>query len=247
MTPRVRPRGRSRAARGFTLVEILLAVTLLSLLMALAYGSIRTATRSAHSGEAMIERTSTVRGVQEFLRRQISHAMPLLIERMEDAGDNRILHASADELVFAAPMPGYLARGGPHVQFLRLVRGDDGLQLEFDHTLLNGYDPTAGRSQEARPPVVLLSGIADGGFEYRALDEDGVLTDWFSEWDDPMRLPLMVRLHLEWPEQARMRWPTLDIPIVQASAVPGIGLQSPMMDAPARGRGGARRPPRIER
>jgi len=39
MTPRVRPRGRSRAARGFTLVEILLAVTLLSLLMALAYGS----------------------------------------------------------------------------------------------------------------------------------------------------------------------------------------------------------------
>ena len=37
---------RSRAARGFTLVELLLAMTLMSMLLALAYGGLRASTRA---------------------------------------------------------------------------------------------------------------------------------------------------------------------------------------------------------
>lgn len=211
-----------RRNAGFTLLEILVAVTLLALLIMLAMGSLRTAVRATRSGEALVERTDRTRVAQEFLRRQISHAMPLAFERMEDAGENRVFVADRDSLRFVAPMPGYLSRGGPHVQWLTFERDYDGMKLLFDHAQLNGYDPDNPKGKSRRQPVVLLSGFRDAEFEYRALDEDGELGDWERDWDDSQRLPLMVRLKIEYDRDAPDRWPDLEIPILTATAATGL-------------------------
>lgn len=216
--------GGTRASlhSGFTLIEILIAVTLLALMMALAFGALRTAVRATRSGEALVARTDRTRVVQEFLRRQLSHAMPLPFERLEDTGENRVFVADRDELRFVAPMPGYLARGGPHVQWLRITRGADGDQLEFDHAQLNGYDPDDPKGDSKREPVVLLEGFTEAQFEFRALDEQGELTDWISSWEDQQRLPLLVRLRVEFAADSRLRWPDLEIPLLTATATPSL-------------------------
>jgi general secretion pathway protein J len=219
--PRAGPVPRARSA-GFSLLEILVAVTLLALLLALAFGSLRTAMRSARSGEALVERTDRMRVAQEFLRRQLSHAMPLPFERLEDTGENRVFVADRDELRFVAPMPGYLARGGPHVQWLRLVDDADGSRLEFDHAQLNGYDPDDPKGDSEREPVVLIEGFREARFEFRALDEQGELGEWSANWEDPQRLPLVVRLTLEFDEESRQRWPDLEIPLLTATATPSL-------------------------
>lgn len=206
--------------RGFTLVEILIAVTLLALLVAMAYGALRTAIRAARSGEALIERTDDMRVAQEFLRRQLSHAMSLPFERLEDTGENRVFIAERDSLRFVAPMPGHLARGGPHVQWLSFTDGREGTRLEFDHAQLNGYDPDDPKRGNEREPVVLLEGIRSGHFEFRALEEDGTLGEWESDWEDPQRLPLLVRLVIEYDEESRRRWPDLEIPLFVATSSP---------------------------
>lgn len=204
-------------ARGFTLLEVLVAVSLLALLCLLAFGTLRTAVRATRSGEALIERTDKLRTAQEFLRRQLSHAMPLAFERMEDTGENKVFLAERDSLRFVAPMPGFLARGGPHVQWLAFERGRDGdLRLVFDHAQLNGYDPDNPKGESKREPVVLLEGIERGEFEFRALDESGELGDWTSSWDEPQRMPLLVRLKLEFGRDSRQRWPVLEIPLLTA-------------------------------
>ena len=216
--------GGTRASlhRGFTLLEMLIAVTLLALLVLLAFGSLRTAVRSVRSGEALVERTDRMRLTQEFLRRQLSHAMPLPFERLEDTGENRVFVADRNELRFVAPMPGYLSRGGPHVQWLTLVDGPRGGRLEFDHAQLNGYDPDRPKGDSEREPVVLIEGFRDARFEYRALDEQGELSDWSSSWEDAQRLPLLVRLTLEFDEDTRQRWPDLEIPLLTATATPSL-------------------------
>ncbi len=219
---RFRVNARAANARGFTLLEILVAVTLLALLMALAFGTLRTAVRATRSGEALIERTDRMRLAQEFLRRQLSHAMPLPFERLEDTGENRVFVADRDSLRFVAPMPGYLARGGPHVQWLTLVDDRAGRRLEFDHALLNGYDVDDPKGDSKREPVVLLEGIREGRFEYRALDEQGELSAWSANWEDAQRLPLLVRLVLEFDEDSRERWPDLEIPLLTATATPSL-------------------------
>lgn len=212
----------SAAQRGFTLLEILVALTLLALLVAIAFGTLRTAVKAARSGEALIERTDRMRVAQEFLRRQLSHAMPLVFERIEDSGENRVFIADRDELRFVAPMPGYLSRGGPHVQWLALVDDGQGMRLEFDHAQLNGYDPDNPKGDSRRPPVVLLEGFSRGQFEFRALDEQGELGDWSSSWDDSQQLPLLVRLVVEYDRDSRHRWPALEIALLTATARPGL-------------------------
>jgi general secretion pathway protein J len=200
--------------RGFTLLEVLLATALLALALTLAYGAIRAAVGAVRSGESLIDRTEQVRIVQEFLRRQLSHAMPLAFEEMEDNGERKVFEGEAEFLRFVAPMPGYLSRGGPHVQWLAIERGRDGDRLVFDHAQLNGYDPEQPKPDDARPPVVLLEGLQQAQFEFRMLDPaTGELADWSDQWEDPQQMPVMARLLVEFDRDDQRSWPMLEIPL----------------------------------
>ncbi len=180
---RHRPPTFAPAHSGFTLLEVLIAMTLLALLMAMAFGSLRGAIGITRSGERTISGTNQARTVQEFLRRQLSHAMAIPFERMEDTGENRVFEADRNELRFVAPMPGHLANGGPHVQWITIA-GD---QLLFDHAQLNGYDPDDPKANNPRDPVLLIKGFSEAWFEYRGLDEAGELGPAMAAFEDAYR------------------------------------------------------------
>ena len=129
-----------RTQAGFTLIEMLLAITLLALLIAGAYGGISTAAKAMHAGERAIDRADRLRTAQVFLRTQLSHIVPLTYERDEEENTVHVFDGGAQFMRFVAPMPGYLSRGGPYVETLELRRGSNGLQLVFTDSMLNGYD-----------------------------------------------------------------------------------------------------------
>jgi general secretion pathway protein J len=223
-----------RPARGFTLIEVTLAILLFALLLAGTYGSIRTAVRSIASGEAAVDRTNRVRVAQEFIRRQVSRAMPLSFGRDEGTGMNYVFEGDRDYIRFVAPMPGYLSKGGPYVQTLEIKGGRGGRQLLFGNAMLNGFDlDNAGEQNE---PVVLLDQIEDAHFEFRTLDEEGELADWSDEWEDASITPLMVRLAVRMQPEARVEFPQMEIPLMldvgavrrqrPGQLLPGVGLDS---------------------
>ncbi|MBS0485850.1 MAG: prepilin-type N-terminal cleavage/methylation domain-containing protein [Proteobacteria bacterium] len=214
---------------GFTLLEVLLAVILLGLLIAGAYGGIRASAHAMRAGEAAIDRTDRLRTAQEFLRRQISQILPLEFGRDDNTGMIHVFDGDARRMRFVAAMPGYLSRGGPYVQTLELAPATDGLQLRFSDTMLNGYATDKNRSDSDADAVVLLDRIASGRFEYRALDADGNLGNWSSDWQDPGITPLMVRIELTMQPGVQMPWPTLDIPLMlNAGAMrPRMPMQIP--------------------
>ena len=203
----------ARRQSGFSLLEILLALTLLALLMAGAYAGIRTATRSADGGEALIERTSKLRVTQELLRRQLSQALMLPFDERLGTGERIVFEGERDVVTWVSTMPGYLGRGGAYVQQLRLESDAGGQRLEFRHALLNGYDPEEAPVGDGEP-VVLLENIDDARFEFRAMGEDGKLGDWTDDWDKAGQLPLLVRVHVEFARSTRMPWPELVIPLM---------------------------------
>ncbi len=225
---------------GFTLVEIMMATVLLALLMTLAIAGLRSSVRSANAGEEFIERTNRVRVAQELLRQQLVRSLPLAIQEEDETGDvEQIVFEGDDEYMrFVAPMPGYLGNGGPHIQALKIERGDNGRQLVFAHQMLNGYDGEDAFEDEERPPVVLIDNIKDGSFQYRTLDDEGELGDWLDEWDEPGGTPLVVRVELEMEEESRLFWPTMDIPLMidntsnRRRVIPrlGDGLQEQLDD-----------------
>jgi general secretion pathway protein J len=200
-------------ARGFSLLEVLLAITLLALLIAGAYSGIRAAANAMRAGEAAIDRADRLRTAQEFLRHQLSRILPLSYAQNDADGTAYVFEGKDQFMRFVAPMPGYLSRGGPYVQTLELARGSDGLQLRFNDAMLNGFDVQKSKSSDVEP-VVLLDHIRDGRFEYRTLDDQGQLTNWGSNWDNPGVTPLMVRIRLDMQPGVQMPWPVLDVPMM---------------------------------
>ena len=71
----------------------------------------------------------------------------------------------------------------------------------------------SGRS-ELGAALFGLDRIRAGQFQYRTLDDQGQLTDWFSDWPDPSITPLMVRLSLDMQPGVEIPWPELDVPLV---------------------------------
>lgn len=207
--PTIRP-----AQSGFTLLELLLAMALTMVLMGLVYTTVRMTIRATESGEAMVDRTNRVRITQEFLRRQLNRAMPLIIETSPRDGKTRSFEGSADSIRWVGPMPGYLGSGGPYIQSLQLERSRDGMELVYRFEMLNGYDPEQRRNDDDIDAVVLLEGIRRGRFQYRALDANNFATPWSSNWKDPATLPVMVQIDLTMTAESRLDFPRMEIPVM---------------------------------
>lgn len=194
-------------ASGFTLVELLLAVTLMSILLGLAYGGLRAATRATQSGQALLEASGSVRSAHQFVRRQLNQMQPLPFEMLDDGEDMRVVfQGDGRRIQFVGPMPGYLGQGGPQVQVIEFVPGAQGVDLVFSHALLQGYAPEYLLERE---PVVLLENIRQGSFEFLARDDQGIPVGWTSSWETLERLPAAVSLDIAFNEDYPLSWPLL--------------------------------------
>ena len=212
-----------RHIKGFTLVELLLSITLMSILLGLTYSGLRAATRSSQRGELLLAAGGELRASHQFIRRQLNQMLPLSFAETDDMQPLRIVfQGDAKHIQFVAPMPGYLGSGGPQVQLIEVVSGDNGESIvQFSHALLQGY--TEDRLHD-RDPVILLEGVSSAGFEFLGKDEEGELTGWTTSWDMEDMLPVVVRLDLEFSEGLNLRWPDLAAGVrVDEQALQGLG------------------------
>ena len=190
--------------RGFTLVEVVIATSLLALALAIAFGTLRSASRATARAEASAQREERLRAAQNFLRTQLASALPVPFEFDAESGAATFLRATPGKLEYVGTMPGYLARGGAYLQTLELVRGSEGQQLRFQMQQLT----SDGAAEAEREPVVLLDGIAEGSFEVRTIDESGKPGRWQDKWEVSAQLPPQVRVRLRFRDERR-HWPDL--------------------------------------
>ena len=197
-----------RRSGGFSLMEVLAALALLTIVLLGVYSGISTATRIVRSGDAAIERMDEIRSAQNFLRGELAQALVVPFDQT-DEGDPIVFAGDDHTLRFVAPLPGYLSRLGPQLQTVSLVEdGHAGYRLEVRLALLppDGSDP-----QPLGEPEVLLRGIAKGAFAYRGVDDQNRPGDWQGEWSDGRRTPSLVRLELQ--ADGNVAFPTMVAPV----------------------------------
>jgi general secretion pathway protein J len=200
--------------KGFSLMEVLAALALLSLVLLGVYSGISTASRIVRSGDQAIERMDEIRSAQGFLRSELAQALAVPFDETDD-GEPIVFSGTSRTLRYVAPMPGYLSKLGPQLQTVALV--DDGRQSLRLEVTLAMLPPDGGEPQPIGEPQVLLRGIRKGSISYRGMDDQNRPGDWQDSWDDGRRTPSLVRVELD--VGGNVVFPTLVAPIrIDASA-----------------------------
>lgn len=202
--------GANKTVAGFTLMELLVALLLLSLIATLSLSGIRLGVRTWETVGNRAEDTGRSQMVRAFLSRELSQTTPLLLAASGNL--RRIAYeGDSESLIFIAPLAPQFGLGG--LQRMRLVIIDDPDSAEQGKSLVLTRRPyyrddefsVDGESDESH---ILLDGIADAEFSYRGA-EGGGEDSWSDEWRDREAPPKLVRLRLSFLDSAVPNWPDL--------------------------------------
>jgi general secretion pathway protein J len=173
------------------LIELLIAITLVGLILALGFSGLRTGLRSWESVESAIGATEDRRLVEGFLRRQIAQARP--VPELETGPDEPVLAFRGEPglLEFVAPLPQRDRVGGLYRFRLEIRKAEIGqeLRLTYRHHLPEVEPPT-----DAEPARLLMAELSDGAFAYYGAPEPEGEAIWHDSWDGAAGLPHLVRL-----------------------------------------------------
>ncbi len=172
-------RRRCRAvARGFTLVELLVAMALAGLVLLALFGGMAIAVRGVAQLASGSERVDERRQLALWLRREIEVALP------PDRGG-----------LVRLPFVGEAAA-------LRFLTIDAAGATEVSLALEAALDGTSGRLVLARRPldgglparVVLARDLASLRFSYWGRHAEAEDARWADSWSDPREVPVLVRV-----------------------------------------------------
>lgn len=210
-----------RGDRGFTLIELTVAIVLLALIASVLYGSLSLAGDSWNKGEARAQRTSEMRSSQDFLRRTLTSQHPLRFHKVTPDQPLYFL-GTRDSLAYAAALPGRVG-GGMYYFRLSVASDGDNPQLTLAR-MIPDYSATALPSFDGADVSVLAPGIGEVRFGYFGRDPgsaDSVPPTWRDRWDDQQRLPDLIRVDVT-PSRGTP-WPTL---VVEPRLAPEAGCPS---------------------
>jgi prepilin-type N-terminal cleavage/methylation domain-containing protein len=177
---------------GFTLLEFLIAITILTLFMTASLGAIRIASKSWAAGQERADLTEEMRSVTDFLRRQFAQMPPL---KIGEGKDQRLTFSAGETgLRFVAPGPQYSFGAGLFVFTLagEKVDGNESLTLRYAP-----FDPDSERLvQPASSKAIILAwGFEEISFQYYGSQTEKEPPAWHSLWNaDADYYPLAVRI-----------------------------------------------------
>lgn len=203
----VRRRPAAPGTRGFTLIEVLIALTLMGLVLTIAYAAFRLAYDGWDRTEAKVDRASEVQVGLAFVQRSLAAAFPL---RRQKDPSRRIAFAGEGERVrLVARMPASADFGGLREIELAVVPSGvpDRKSVVLRHRAVD-YDALDFTDFPDDGQVVVVSGLRAASFEYYTAPDPAKSASsgtWEPAWNDPNRLPDLVRLKVETADEAP--WP----------------------------------------
>jgi prepilin-type N-terminal cleavage/methylation domain-containing protein len=166
---------------GFTLVELLVAVMILTLFMTASMGAVRIASRSWAAGQERADATEQMRAVADFLRRQFAQLPALTVG---EGDQERLAFVGAGEgVMFVTSAPQYSQGPGLVTYVLRgeTVDGEKLLTLRYA-----AFDP--GNEEFVLPDrnerIVLARDFNTIEFRYYGAPTEDDIVDWLDAWPE---------------------------------------------------------------
>jgi general secretion pathway protein J len=193
---------------GFTLLELLIAITLLGLLMAALFAGLQLGARAWERGEERLDQSARLQVVQGFLRDRLMQANPL--DGVEDGTGRRRLtfEGTPEALRFVTVMPEHLGAG--FTEFvLTLVDQDDARHLIVRWRPFEVSDPIPATADAGPQIKVLLEEIENLQLSYYGAPGRELPAAWYEQWLEASVMPELVRLRVSFAPGDPRYWPDL--------------------------------------
>lgn len=200
---------KSKTSHGFTLIEVLIAMTLLSIMVTLLFASLKICADSWYKGENKIAEVNEVAIVYHFFQQHLAMAKPLLNDAKtpSDFQTPLAFQGKNQSLQFVSAFPASAGKLGLQLFSIDLRKEGDEQLIKVTITPFFAMQEGIDKNKEE---VVLLRHVSDFSVSYFGADDgmDNNMSNasWHDEWLEKVAQPRLVKITIKreddlfWPE-----------------------------------------------
>lgn len=211
--------------QGFTLIEVLIAMTLLSIMVVLLFGSLKICAESWDRGESKMSQVNEIGVVYSFFQRQLTTAIPIWDDFSVADEKTFSFHGDEHSMQFVGEFPASASRGG--LQLFSIDLDDEKSGRQIVDTQINvtvkPFLPVLDDKGLAKEQVTLIKHVKALAFSYFGIDDTSELS-WQTTWLERDSLPQMVKIHIE--REDGMYWPDMVVDMKLVGLTDTNGLLS---------------------
>lgn len=187
---------------GFTLVELLVSLMVLSLVMSFVPGALRSGQRIWEM-ERRLDEEAALSSFRRYVEQRLAEAMPLQ-SRLPGRGVLLEFTGEPDRIAFIAPAASGPGGGGVYRFELKLEPGAGRSTLILRQSIYRRPQPKALQATSDTPPPMAMERRLHGGIDglalsyYGAPEQDQPAT-WSDRWTRSDRLPDLVEIRFTIP------------------------------------------------
>lgn len=171
---------------GFTLLELMISISMLVIIVVIIGGTMRLGSRSVAAGEKKIESLERMRASLNLIDAQIQSITPLTY--VEDAVKKFYFKGERDLLQFSSNYSVWLGQRGYVIAVYRVETDNYGKQTLFLSENIIGL--------EAKRETKLIESSDGIYFDYFIKEPTEEKGQWVEKWADENNIPDKIRLHL---------------------------------------------------
>lgn len=187
--------------KGFTLLELLISITILGLIAVILFGAMRLGMRSVDSGEKKIERLERARASMRIINSQIQSLMPLTYTK--DTSNKYLFTGGSDTIQFPTSFSVLGKQRGYVLATYKVVQGENNTKALHitESQLIGGSEEIIDLLEKVEAvkkedTVKLLEGFNDISFKFFFKDPTEETGKWIESWDEEKNIPEKIQLNL---------------------------------------------------
>jgi general secretion pathway protein J len=179
---------------GFTLVEVVVAMSLLATIMVLLYSGLTFALRSWDAGDANGRKVADRRLGENFLRRELTELFPM---RWKNAMQLKFaFEGEKDHIKFVSARPPGIQQGGLSLVGIEVLESDRVRNLVMRRALPDDAAEDFGPLDKAEP-TLLIASVDSVAFSYFGSENDFVEPKWVDKWELAAAIPTLVKVKVK--------------------------------------------------
>jgi len=192
-----------KATIGFTLIEVLIAMTLLGIMVVLLFSSMKICADSWQKGEDKITQVNDAAVVYQFFQHHLSTALPLWDDFTDKNNKVFAFQGENQKLQFVSSFPASAKKAGLQLFSLQLLKDGDEQYLQVSIT---PFFPVGEGDEWRKEEVTLLRHVSSISLNYFGLEEGQTEGIWQDAWLNQASQPRLIKIKIErddgsyWPE-----------------------------------------------